>query len=167
MFLDIGSEVRQHLVGLNADLTVAVVDDEMHFDQHVRAAGRDEGLVKFQLSLAPKPGKFIDHAKGAHPAFDMRQLVVGGGQARFPSDATVDDRRASTFTFQHDPHAGDIILLFQGPSRHPESALFLKFNQPYRRKTQQTFPNGAGCAAVILSENLGSQFHAMRELSAD
>jgi hypothetical protein len=118
-----------HLEGEHAVAQALVVHHAMEGEQPARAARGNQRRVELAvIAFEQRPialGVAVDHL------LDLRELVIGGDQPRFPVEVGARDRQLDRAAFEHAAHLGDVAQIAERRRHHGETALALVGDQPF------------------------------------
>lgn len=89
MLTDVLGQKAEVAVRDNQLLSKLRIGQKVHAFENFGLASRNQGLVEFLFGFDPKLKMAADFADRSDAQFDVRQLMMRGGQPRLPCDAAI------------------------------------------------------------------------------
>ena len=150
---------RHHLI-----TQILVENPAIQIEQGLRAAGRDEGVVKLAVVALPQLRLAVARH---HPPFQGGELVVRGDDAALPFEIARRERQRHGVALEQEPHRRDILEAGRGHRRHREPALPFGEDEAFRGQAAQDLAQRADAGAIALRQPIETEPQSRRQAAED
>ena len=105
--------------------------------------------MEIALGFGPERDVGVQFALARDLVLDVYQLVMRGGQIRFPFQATQPHRARRALLLQKDSESGDIVAGRLGRTGDAKAALRLEGDKPHAGQPQKHFANRVRRTSVL------------------